>query len=63
MYSGYYCKKCKIIPFIKANITEKNDIKIIVKCKCHCNYLNTKEINKNYYSKNIPPPVKTSMAF
>ena len=54
MYSGYYCKKCKLIPFIKANITEKNDIKIIVKCKCHCNYLNAKEINKNYYSKNVP---------
>ena len=48
MYSGYYCRKCKLIPLIKANITEKNDIKIILKCKCHCNYLNTKEINKNY---------------
>ena len=53
MYSGYYCKKCKIIPLIKSNITDNKDIKYMVKCKCHINYLTLEEINKKYYTNNI----------
>ena len=53
MYTGYYCKKCKIIPLIKLNITNNQDIKYMVKCKCNINYLTFEEINKKYYMKNI----------
>ena len=53
MYSGYYCKKCKNIPLVKANITENKDIKFIVKCKCGINYITFDQINKKYYTKNI----------
>ena len=53
MYSGYYCKKCKIIPLIRSNITDNKDIKYMVKCKCNINYLTLEEINKKYYINNI----------
>ena len=53
MYSGYYCKKCKIIPLIKSNITDNKDIKYMVKCKFHINYFTLEEINKKYYTNNI----------
>ena len=40
MYTGYYCKKkCKMIPLIKFNISFNKDIKYMIKCKCHLNYL------------------------
>ena len=53
MYSGYYCKKCNIIPLIKPNLTDNKEIKFMLKCKCHINYLTLEQLNKNYYSKNI----------
>ena len=53
MYSGFYCKKCKIIPFIKPNITINKDIKFMIKCKCHLDYLTFEQMNKRYYTKNI----------
>ena len=53
MYSGFYCKKCKIIPLIKPNLTDNKEIKFMLKCKCHINYLTLEQLNKNYYSKNI----------
>ena len=53
MYTGYYCKKCKMIPLIKFNISFNKDIKYMIKCKCHLNYLKLEEINKLYFTKNI----------
>ena len=55
MYTGYYCKKCKIIPLIKLNKTDNKDIKYMVKCKCNINYLSFEEIHKKYYIKNLDP--------
>ena len=52
MYSGYYCKKCKIIPLIKAHIFN-TDINFTVKCKCNTYHLSYEKLNKDYYSKNI----------
>ena len=53
MYNGYYCKKCKIIPFIKPNISENYEMKFIIRCKCNLDYLTLEQMNKRYYSKNI----------
>ena len=54
MYSGYICKKCKIIPLIRTNLYNK-DINFTVKCKCKRNtyHLSYEKLNKDYYSKNI----------
>ena len=53
MHNGFYCKKCKIIPFIKPNITENKEIKFMVKCKYHNDYLTYEQMNKIYFSKDI----------
>ena len=53
MYNGYYCKKCKLIPIIKPNISENKVMKFMIKCRCHINYLTLEQMNKNYYFNNI----------
>ena len=53
MYSGYYCKKCKIIPLIKIILDNNKKIKILSKCKCFSNFLSKDQVNKYYYSENI----------
>ena len=53
MYSGYYCKKCKVIPLIRPNLFYDKDIYFTVKCRCHTNYLTYEKLNNNYYSTNI----------
>ena len=53
MYTGYYCKKCKIIPLIKSTITDNKELQFILKCKCNINCITLEEINKKYFTKNI----------
>ena len=54
MYSGYYCKKCKIIPIIKAQIlNDDSNISFYVKCKCNTHNLSPEKLNKYYYFNNI----------
>ena len=52
MYNGYYCKQCKNIPIIKANLDVKK-LKFNIKCKCNIDYLTFNQMNKKYYSGNI----------
>ena len=53
MYTGYYCKKCKLIPLIKTNLTNNKNLNFMIKCKCHINCLTLEEMNKIYYTNNI----------
>jgi len=53
MFSGFYCKKCKIIPLIRLNILDNKKINFTVKCKCNTKFLIYDKLYNNYYSKNI----------
>ena len=53
MFSGFYCKKCNIIPLIRPNILDNKNINFIVKCKCNTKFLTYDKLYNNYYSKNI----------
>ena len=53
MYSGYYCKKCKMIPIIKTNIINNEKMNFLIKCECNFQSLTIEQMNKNYYVKNI----------
>ena len=53
MFSGFYCKKCNIIPLIRPNILDNKNISFIVKCKCNTKFLTYDKLYNNYYSKNI----------
>ena len=53
MYSGYFCRNCKMIPIIKGNIINNNKMKFNVKCHCNFESLTFEQINKKYYLKNI----------
>ena len=53
MFSGFYCKKCNIIPLIRHNILDSKIINFTVKCKCNTKFLTYDKLYNNYYSKNI----------
>jgi len=53
MFSGFYCKKCNVIPLIRLNILDKKNINFTVKCKCNTKFLTYDKLYNNYYSKNI----------
>ena len=53
MFSGFYCKKCNIIPLIRLNILNNKNINFAVKCKCNTRFLTYDKLYNNYYSKNI----------
>ena len=53
MFSGFYCKKCNIIPLIRLNIIDNKNINFTVKCKCNTKFLTYDKLYNNYYSKNI----------
>jgi len=53
MFSGFYCKKCNIIPLIRPNILDNKNINFTVKCKCNTKFLTYDKLYHNYYSKNI----------
>ena len=53
MFSGFYCKKCIIIPLIRLNILDNKNINFTVKCKCYTRFLTYDKLYNNYYSKNI----------
>ena len=53
MYKGYYCKKCKNIPIICANVDENDQIKYLIKCKCRLKNFNLEKLNKLYYYDSI----------
>ena len=53
MFSGFYCKKCNIIPLIRLNILDNKNINFTVKCKCNTKFLTYDKLYNNYYSKNI----------
>ena len=53
MFSGFYCKKCNIIPLIRYNILDKENFNFTVKCKCNNKSLTYDKLYYNYYSKNI----------
>ena len=53
MFSGFYCKKCNIIPLIRLNILDNKNFNFTVKCKCNTKFLNYDKLYNNYYSKNI----------
>ena len=53
MYYAFYCKQCKYIPFIKPNITINKEIKFMIKCKFHTDYLAYEQLEKTYFSKDI----------
>jgi hypothetical protein len=42
-----------MIPLIKPNITDDNEMRFILKCKCNIKNLTFELINKHYFSKNI----------
>ena len=51
-FSGYFCKKCKMIPYIQIVIERKN-INILSSCKCHKEYQNIDSFIKNRYKTDI----------
>ena len=53
MFSGFFCKKCNIIPLIRYNILDKDTFNFTVKCKCNNKSLTYDKLYNNYYSKNI----------
>jgi len=53
MFSGFYCKKCNIIPLVRPNLFDKKSINFTVKCKCSTKFLTYDKLYNNYYSKNI----------
>ena len=53
MFSGFYCKKCNVIPLIRLNIFDKKNINFTAKCKCNTKFLTYDKLYNNYYSKNI----------
>ena len=53
MFSGFYCKKCNIIPLIRINILDNKKINFTIKCKCNTKSLTYDKLYNNYYSKNI----------
>jgi len=55
MFSGFYCKKCNIVPLIRLNILDNKNINFTVKCKCYTRFLTYDKLYNNYYSKNIEP--------
>lgn len=55
MFSGFFCKKCNIIPLIRLNILDSKNMNFTVKCKCNTKFLTYDKLYNNYYSKNIEP--------
>ena len=53
MFSGYYCKKCKMIPIIKGNIIHNEKMNFLIKCECAFQNLTIEQMNKKYYVENI----------
>ena len=51
-YSGYFCKKCNMIPYIQI-IIEKKNINILSLCRCIKKYQNIDSFIKNEYKTNI----------
>ena len=51
-YSGFFCKKCNIIPLIQI-IPKKNKIKIFSQCKCCKSYESIDKFIKNKYKQKI----------
>ena len=55
MFSGFFCKKCNIIPLIRLNILDSKNMNFTVKCQCNTKFLTYDKLYNNYYSKNIEP--------
>ena len=53
MFSGFYCKKCNIIPLVRPNLLDNKNINFTVKCKCNTKFLTYDKLYNNYFSKNI----------